>query len=137
MINNQNIYLTAIVILISGCVHVRESKSIIVTPEPGQTEVLVESNVSARCRDILGIISCNTNIDLHQVKRENPQASSSQQSEDEPEQSETVPKQPVVTAQKLESKTFTRLNELEQLRKEHIISEPEYQKKRKQILDEL
>lgn len=55
-------------IMISGCVTVQDSKSLIITPAPGETKIAVTSKAKAHCQDFFFIMSCKLELSLEQTK---------------------------------------------------------------------
>lgn len=53
---------------LSGCISLTASKSLIVTPEPGETKIAVTANAVTRCKDYFIFYRCTLNLDLKQDK---------------------------------------------------------------------
>jgi uncharacterized lipoprotein YajG len=56
-------YLTLLLLplLLAGCATVSTTKTIEVIPQPGVDHIVVDTNASARCKDIFFIITCRLN----------------------------------------------------------------------------
>ncbi|WP_312069479.1 hypothetical protein [Lelliottia nimipressuralis] len=106
-------------IALAGCATVSTTKTIQVTPQPGADHIVVDTNATARCKDILFIITCKVNLDMTPVGvMENAPATASVAAP-APAANETV---------------ATRLEELDKLKSQKLISTKEYQAKRTEIL---
>lgn len=108
-------------IALAGCATVSTTKTIQVTPQPGADHIVVDTNATARCKDIFFIITCKVNLEMTPVGgMENAPATASVAS--------PVPA-PVA------NETVTgRLEELDKLKSQKLISNREYQAKRTEIL---
>lgn len=54
--------------LLSGCVTVRNSKALVLTPQPGQSEMAVTADATARCYDVFLLMWCNLKLNMQQAK---------------------------------------------------------------------
>ena len=54
--------------LLVGCVTVRDSKSLVITPEPGASKIAVTANATARCQDFFFVMSCTLALDVKEAK---------------------------------------------------------------------
>jgi len=108
-------------IALAGCATVSTTKTIQVTPQPGADHIVVDTNATARCKDIFFIITCKVNLEMTPVGgMENTPATASLV---------TPAPTPVVSA------TLTsRLEELDKLKSQKLINAKEYQTKRTEIL---
>lgn len=52
---------------LTGCVTVHNSKSLVVTPEPGAAKAMVIADASARCYDFILVSWCKLDLALRQV----------------------------------------------------------------------
>jgi len=55
-------------LIISGCVTVQDSKSLIITPAQGETMIAVTSKAKAHCQDFLLFMWCKLELSLEQTK---------------------------------------------------------------------
>lgn len=141
----QSAAIVAIAVCAQGCATVEDTKTIVITPEPGATQVVVDSRAWARCKDIVFIITCNLDLSLAPAKAANVATSPPEN------QSTTVVKPPqalppvnapvaAVMPQSSDASTSPaskRLQELEQLRVNGQITDKEYKNKRQEILRNL
>lgn len=108
-------------IALAGCATVSTTKTIQVTPQPGADHIVVDTNATARCKDIFFIISCKVNLEMTPVGGMDnvPAIASLATPNSVPIANETV---------------STRLEELDKLKSQKLISAKEYQAKRSEIL---
>ena len=134
---NKIYYLIALpLLLLQGCATINDSKTMLITPEKGQSDVVVESITTAHCKDIIGVISCSIDIDLHQARREGEQVTTPPIA---------VAPQPIAVAQppaatpteKSNGNALARLKALDELNKNGMLSKEEYKQKRQEILKDL
>ncbi len=119
---------------LQGCTTLSsDSKSIVLSPEPGQSEVVVTSVATSKCTEFFGNMNCDISIDLQQAHREAPQTTTTQ--------SATVPStQPQSTQSKLNpsnKNALERLRAIDELKNNNMISNDEYKAKRQQIMNEI
>jgi hypothetical protein len=108
-------------IALAGCATVSTTKTIQVTPQPGADHIVVDTNATARCKDIFFIITCKVNLEMTPVGgMENTPATASLV---------TPAPTPVVSAT-----VTSRLEELDKLKSQKLINAKEYQTKRTEIL---
>lgn len=130
------------ILLLQGCSTIKDSKTILVTPEKGQSKVVIESVTTARCKNIIGIITCDISIDLHQARQEGDQVTTPNRISSQ----QTLVTIPTKTSAQpsADNRTVTnngtptaRLKQLDELIKSGLISKDEYKQKRQTILKEL
>ena len=56
------------ILLLQGCVTVTDSKSLVIKPQPGETNIVVTSKARAECRDFFFILTCQLYLDITQAK---------------------------------------------------------------------
>jgi len=54
--------------VLMGCATVNETKSVLIHPQQGETTIVVASKTTAKCQNIIGIITCDVNIDVSRVQ---------------------------------------------------------------------
>ena len=54
-------------LLSAGCTTIHTSKTLVIKPEPGETQITVTSDVTSHCF-LLSTLWCNAQVDLKQVK---------------------------------------------------------------------
>ncbi|MBI5239863.1 MAG: hypothetical protein HY926_05285 [Elusimicrobia bacterium] len=62
--------------LLAGCFSFRRSKAIVITPEPGATNITVVADAVAKCTDLILITVCKLDLDLKRtggISPNNPQ----------------------------------------------------------------
>lgn len=104
-----------------GCATVSTTKTIQVTPQPGADHIVVDTNASARCKDIFFIITCRVNLEMTPVGGMNTAATTA---------SLTTP----TSAPAADDSVTTRLEALDKLRAQKLITAREYKEKRNEIL---
>lgn len=117
-------YLTLLLLplLLAGCATVSTTKTIEVIPQPGVDHIVVDTNASARCKDIFFIITCRLNVEMTPVGGA--------------ESATAAAPLAMVTSTTATDKnsTLSRLTELDGLKKKKLISADEYKVKRNEIL---
>ncbi|MEQ6277413.1 hypothetical protein [Kluyvera huaxiensis] len=117
-------YLTLLLLplLLAGCATVSTTKTIEVIPQPGVDHIVVDTNASARCKDIFFIITCRLNVEMTPVGGVDS----------------TIATAPLAkatsTATTAKDSASSRLTELDGLKKKQLISADEYKVKRNEIL---
>lgn len=117
-------YLTLLLLplLLAGCATVSTTKTIEVIPQPGVDHIVVDTNASARCKDIFFIITCRLNVEMTPVGGVDS----------------TVATAPLAkatsTATTAKDSASSRLTELDGLKNKKLISADEYKVKRNEIL---
>ncbi|MCS2169186.1 hypothetical protein MUU46_02425 [Scandinavium sp. TWS1a] len=106
-------------IALAGCATVSTTKTIQVTPQPGLDHIVINSNATARCKDIFFIISCKVNLEMMPVG-----------GMDTSTQTVALATTPSVVTET----TTSRLEELDKLKSQELISSREYNVKRSEIL---
>ena len=134
--------LVILLLLLQACTTLTDSKTIVLTPERGQTTVVVESVAKSKCTDFFGLINCEILIDLHQAHRESGYSSNATNAAPAPAPvaapAASVVSTPASPSDNSHKGTATqRLKELDEMHKNHMLSDDEYQKKRNQIVNEL
>ena len=56
------------IVLLSGCMTISVSKSLVVTPQPGETKIVVTGNAVTHCQDYFLFFRCTLNIEMEQAK---------------------------------------------------------------------
>lgn len=56
------------VLLLSGCMTITASKSLVVTPKPTDTTIVVTGNAVSRCQHYVLFFRCTLNIEMQQAK---------------------------------------------------------------------
>ncbi|WP_172728409.1 hypothetical protein [Kluyvera cryocrescens] len=109
-------------LLLAGCATVSTTKTIEVIPQPGVDHIVVDTNASARCKDIFFIITCRLNVEMTPVGGVDS----------------TIATAPLAkatsTATTAKDSASSRLTELDGLKKKQLISADEYKVKRNEIL---
>lgn len=108
-------------IVLAGCATVSTTKTIQVTPQPGADHIVVDTNATARCKDIFFIITCRVNLEMMPVGG----------TESSPATASLMPPAAVPT---VGANTTARLEELDSLKSQKLISVKEYKTKRDEIL---
>jgi hypothetical protein len=103
-----------------GCATLSDTKSLSITPQPGETRVVVDTNAVTRCTDIFFVISCKLEHELHQA------GGATTFSHSDP----SVPSGDT----SMPNTASSRLGQLDELREKGLITEKEYQEKRQKIL---
>lgn len=117
-------YLTLLLLplLLAGCATVSTTKTIEVIPQPGVDHIVVDTNASARCKDIFFIITCRLNVEMTPVGGVDS----------------TIATAPLAkatsTGTTAKDSASSRLTELDELKKKQLISADEYKVKRNEIL---
>ncbi|EPK7358849.1 hypothetical protein LZ634_04410 [Kluyvera intermedia] len=117
-------YLTLLLLplLLAGCATVSTTKTIEVIPQPGVDHIVVDTNASARCKDIFFIITCRLNVEMTPVGGVDS----------------TIATAPLAkatsTGTTAKDSASSRLTELDELKKKQLISVDEYKVKRNEIL---
>lgn len=117
-------YLTLLLLplLLAGCATVSTTKTIEVIPQPGVDHIVVDTNASARCKDIFFIITCRLNVEMTPVGGVDSTIATA-----------PLAKTPS-TATTAKDSASSRLTELDGLKKKQLISADEYKVKRNEIL---
>ena len=109
-------------LLLAGCATVSTTKTIEVIPQPGVDHIVVDTNASARCKDIFFIITCRLNVEMTPVGGVDS----------------TIATAPLAkatsTGTTAKDSASSRLTELDGLKKKQLISADEYKVKRNEIL---
>jgi hypothetical protein len=58
----------AVSALLSGCMTITASKSMVVEPQPGETKIPVTANAVTHCRHYVVIYRCTLNVDIERAK---------------------------------------------------------------------
>ena len=117
-------YLTLLLLplLLAGCATVSTTKTIEVIPQPGVDHIVVDTNASARCKDIFFIITCRLNVEMTPVGGVDS----------------TIATAPLAkatsTGTTAKDSASSRLTELDELKQKQLISADEYKVKRNEIL---
>lgn len=104
-----------------GCATVSTTKTIQVTPQPGADHIVVDTHASARCKDIFFIITCRVNLDMTPVGAMDTATTTA---------SLTAP----ASVPAANDNVSTRLEALDKLKSQKLISAREYKEKRNEIL---
>ncbi len=54
--------------LLFGCLTIRDSKSLVLTPPPEGGKIAVTANAVAHCQDLFFVLSCTLDLEIHEVK---------------------------------------------------------------------
>jgi hypothetical protein len=55
-------------IILSGCMTLSASKAYIVTPQPGETKIVVKADAVVTCQDYFFFQRCTLNLEMQQVR---------------------------------------------------------------------
>ena len=117
-------YLTLLLLplLLAGCATVSTTKTIEVIPQPGVDHIVVDTNASARCKDIFFIITCRLNVEMTPVGGVDSTIATASLAK------------ATSTGTTAKDSASSRLTELDELKKKQLISVDEYKVKRNEIL---
>ena len=60
--------------ILTGCLSMRRDKALVITPEPGVTQVTVAAQAKAKCLNLILITVCSLDLDMRQVGGRSPQS---------------------------------------------------------------
>ena len=50
----------------AGCMTLRRSKDLVITPEPGTTKIVVSGEATARCFNLILVTVCRMGLEMHE-----------------------------------------------------------------------
>lgn len=62
------IYAAFAALMLHGCMTITASKSLVVSPEPGETKIVVTGNATTHCQDYFFFSRCTLTIEMQRAR---------------------------------------------------------------------